>query len=138
MAVTSASIATPIRQIEEKQKNLTVMLAEVKAIDLSSRSVNVSYPTSGAHKIAFDFLIIAAGMQPSYFGHDEFARYAPGLKNLSDAETIRTKILSAYELAELTDDESQRSRLMTFVLVGGGPTGVELAASIAQMAAVTL
>jgi len=133
-----AEIATPIRQIEEKQKNLTVMLAEVTAIDLSSRSVNVSYPTSGAHKIAFDFLIIAAGMQPSYFGHDEFARYAPGLKNLSDAETIRTKILSAYELAELTDDESQRSRLMTFVLVGGGATGVELAASMAQMAAVTL
>jgi len=83
-------------------------------------------------------LIIAAGMQPSYFGHDEFAEYAPGLKNLRDAETIRTKILSAYELAELTDDESERSRLMTFVLVGGGPTGVELAASIAQMAAVTL
>jgi len=114
------------------------MLAEVTTVDLSSRSVNVSYPTSGNHKIAFDFLIIAAGMQPSYFGHDEFARYAPGLKNLSDAETIRTKILSAYELAELTDDESQRSRLMTFVLVGGGATGVELAASMAQMAAVTL
>ena len=77
-----AEIAAPIRQIEEKQKNLTVMLAEVTAVDLSSRSVNVSYPASGAHKITFDFLIIAAGMQPSYFGHDEFARYAPGLKNL--------------------------------------------------------
>ena len=133
-----AEIAAPIRQIEERQQNLTVMLAEVTAVDLSSRLVNVSYPTSGNHKIAFDFLIIAAGMQPSYFGHDEFARYAPGLKNLSDAETIRTKILSTYELAELTDDEDERSRLMTFVLVGGGPTGVELAASMAQMAAVTL
>jgi NADH:ubiquinone reductase (H+-translocating) len=107
-------------------------------VDLNSRSVDVSYPTSGNHKVAFDFLIVAAGMQPSYFGHDEFARYAPGLKNLSDAETIRTKILSAYELAELTDDEDERSRLMTLVLVGGGPTGVELAASMAQMAAVTL
>jgi NADH:ubiquinone reductase (H+-translocating) len=133
-----AEIAAPIRQIEEKQTNLTVMLAEVTAVDLGSRSVGVSYPTSGTHKIPFDFLIIAAGMQPSYFGHDEFAEYAPGLKNLRDAETIRTKILSAYELAELTDDESERSRLMTFALVGGGPTGVELAASIAQMAAVTL
>jgi len=133
-----AEIAAPIRQIEERQQNLTVMLAEVTAVDLSSRSVNVSYPTSGNHKIAFDLLIIAAGMQPSYFGHDEFARYAPGLKTLSDAETIRTKILSAYELAELTDDEDERSRLMTLVLVGGGPTGVELAASMAQMAAVTL
>ena len=133
-----AEIAAPIRQLEEKQKNLTVMLAEVTAVDLNSRSVNVSYPASGTRKIPFDFLIVAAGMQPSYFGHDEFAKYAPGLKNLSDAETIRTKILSAYELAELTDDESERSRLMTFVLVGGGPTGVELAASMAQMAAVTL
>jgi NADH:ubiquinone reductase (H+-translocating) len=133
-----AEIAAPIRQIEEKQTNLTVMLAEVTAADLSSRSVSVSYPASGTHKIPFDFLIIAAGMQPSYFGHDEFAKYAPGLKNLNDAETIRTKILDAYELAELTDDESERSRLMTFALVGGGPTGVELAASIAQMAAVTL
>src|SRR5712691_8077063 len=133
-----AEIAAPIRQIEEKQTNLTVMLAEVTAVDLSSRSVDVSYPPSGSRRIAFDFLIIAAGMQPSYFGHDEFARYAPGLKNLNDAETIRTKILSAYELAEMTDDEGERSRLMTFVLVGGGPTGVELAASMAQMATVTL
>jgi NADH:ubiquinone reductase (H+-translocating) len=133
-----AEIAAPIRQIEERQQNLTVMLAEVTAVDLSSRSVSVSYPASGAHKITFDFLIIAAGMQSSYFGHDEFARYAPGLKNLSDAERIRTKILDAYELAELTDNESERSRLMTFVLVGGGATGVELSASMAQMAAVTL
>jgi NADH dehydrogenase len=133
-----AEIAAPIRQIEQEQTNLTVLMAEVTAVDLSSRSVDVSYATSGTHKIPFDFLIVAAGMQPSYFGHDEFARYAPGLKNLSDAETIRTKILSAYELAELTDDEAERSRLLTFVLVGGGATGVELAASMAQMATVTL
>jgi len=133
-----ADIAAPIRQIEEKQKNLTVMLAEATAVDLKSRSVSVSYSTPGTRKIAFDFLIIAAGMQSSYFGHDEFARYAPGLKNLRDAEAIRTKILSAYELAELTDDENERARLMTFVLVGGGATGVELAASMAQMATATL
>src|SRR3954451_616860 len=133
-----AEIAAPIRQIEEKQTNLTVMLAEVTAVNLSSRSVNVAYPTPGTHKIPFDFLIIAAGMQPSYFGHDEFARYAPGLKNLTDAETIRTKILSAYELADTTDDENERARQMTFVLVGAGPTGVELAASMAQLATVTL
>jgi len=133
-----AEIAAPIRQIEQKQKNLTVMLAEVTTIDLSSRSISVSYMGSGTRRIAFDFLIIGAGMQSSYFGHDEFAKYAPGLKNLSDAETIRTKILSAYELAEMTDDEGERSRLMTFVLVGGGPSGVELAASMAQMATITL
>jgi NADH:ubiquinone reductase (H+-translocating) len=82
--------------------------------------------------------VIAAGMQPSYFGHDEFAKYAPGLKSLSDAETIRAKILSAYELADTTDDENERARQMTFVLVGAGPTGVELAASMALLAAVTL
>src|SRR5215510_13597400 len=99
-----AEIAAPIRQIEQKQKNLTVMLAEVTAVDLSSRSVSVSDAASGTHRIAFDFLIVAAGMQSSYFGHDEFARYAPALKNLGDAETIRTKILNAYELAELAAD----------------------------------
>jgi NADH:ubiquinone reductase (H+-translocating) len=133
-----ADIAAPIRQLGEKQKNLTVMLAEVAAIDLNSRLVNVSFPTSGSHKVAFDFLVVAAGMQPSYFGHDEFAKFAPALKNLRDAETIRTKILSAYELAELTDDDNERARLMTFVLVGGGATGVELAGSLAHIAKVTL
>src|SRR4051812_40187501 len=133
-----AEIAAPIRQIEEKQTNLTVLLAEVTAVDLSSRSVDVSYATSGTHKIPFDSLIVAAGMQPSYFGHDEFARYAPGLKNLNDAETIRTKILSAYELAELTDDESGASRVLLLVRVGGGATGVELATCLAKMVSVTL
>jgi NADH dehydrogenase len=133
-----AEIAAPIRQIEQKQKNLTVMLAEVTAVDLNSRSISVSNPSSGTRTIAFDFLIVAAGMQSSYFGHDEFAKYAPALKNLTDAETIRTKILSAYELAELADSEHERARLMTFVLVGAGATGVELAASMAHMATVTL
>src|SRR5579862_1760096 len=80
-----ADIAAPLRQLRERQRNLTVMLAEVTAVDLNSRVVNVSFPTSGSHKIAFDFLIVAAGMQPSYFGHDEFAAYAPGLKTLTDA-----------------------------------------------------
>jgi NADH dehydrogenase len=133
-----AEIAAPIRQLVEKQENLTVMLAEVTEIDLKSRSVDVSYPASGTHKIAFDFLIVAAGMQPSYFGHEEFSRHAPALKTLTDATAIRAKILDAYELAELTDDDAERARLMTFVLVGGGPTGVELAASMAQMAKITL
>src|SRR5262245_62732759 len=77
-------------------------------------------------------------MRPSYFGHDEFARFAPGLKNLNDAETIRAKILGAFERAATTEDEGERARQMTFVLVGAGPTGVELAASLAQMVKVTL
>jgi NADH:quinone reductase (non-electrogenic) len=133
-----AEIAAPIRQISEKQKNVTVILAEVTGVDLTARSIDALCPGVGTRKIRFDYLVIATGMRPSYFGHDEFARYAPGLKSLSDAETIRAKILGAFELAETTDDEDERARQMTFVLVGAGPTGVELAASIAQLAALTL
>jgi NADH:ubiquinone reductase (H+-translocating) len=138
-AVLSPSeIAAPIRQLAEKQKNVRVILADVTGVDLNARSVDASCPGVGIRKVQFDYLIIATGMRPSYFGHDEFARYAPGLKNLGDADTIRTKILSAYELADATDDETERARQMTFVLVGAGSTGVELAASMAQLAAVTL
>jgi NADH dehydrogenase len=133
-----SDIAAPIRQIAEKQGNVSVMLAEVTGVDLNARSVDASGPGGGIHKVPFDYLVIATGMQPSYFGHDEFARYAPSLKTLGDAETIRAKILSAYELADETDDENEHARQMTFVLVGAGPTGVELAASMAQLAAVTL
>jgi NADH dehydrogenase len=133
-----SDISAPIRQLEDEQKNVTVILAEVTGVDLASRTVDASSPGVAVRTIPFDYLVIAAGMRPSYFGHDEFARYAPGLKSLSDAETIRAKILSAYELAAATDDESERARQLTFVLVGAGPTGVELAASMAQLAAVTL
>jgi NADH dehydrogenase len=121
-----------------KQSNLTVVLAEVSGVNLTSRTIDASCPELGIRKIRFDFLVVATGMRPSYFGHDDFAQYAPGLKNLNDAEKIRSKILSAFELAEETDDAGERARQMTFVLVGAGPTGVELAGSIAHMTAVTL
>jgi NADH dehydrogenase len=133
-----AEIATPIRQLEVKQRNLSVFLGEVTGVEVAARTIDVSPPGSGERQIAFDYLVVATGMRPSYFGHDEFARYAPGLKNLSDAEMIRAKILSAFERAATTEDENERARLMTFVLVGAGPTGVELAASLAQMVHVTL
>jgi NADH dehydrogenase len=133
-----ADIAAPIRGLEVKQRNLNVLLAEVTSVDVASRTIEASSPGMSVRKIAFDYLVVATGMRPSYFGHDEFARYAPGLKSLSDAETIRAKILGAFELAETTDDEDERARQMTFVLVGAGPTGVELAASLAQMVRVTL
>ncbi|HEY2754582.1 MAG TPA: NAD(P)/FAD-dependent oxidoreductase [Pseudolabrys sp.] len=133
-----SDIAAPIRQLAEKQRNVSVVLGEVTGVDLNARSLDALCPGVGNRKIEFDYLVIATGMQPSYFGHDEFAKYAPGLKTLSDAETIRAKILSAYELADTTDDETERARQMTFVLVGAGPTGVELAASMALLAAVTL
>jgi NADH dehydrogenase len=138
-AVLSPSeIAAPIRQLEATQRNVTVLLAEVTGIDIASHTIEASSPGVGVRKIGFDYLVIATGMRPSYFGHDEFARYAPALKNLNDAETIRAKILGAFERAATTEDEGERVRQMTFVLVGAGPTGVELAASLAQMVKVTL
>src|SRR5262245_38481219 len=133
-----AEIAAPIRQLEARQRNVSVVLAEVTGVDVASRTIEAALPGAGVRKIAFDYLVVATGMRPSYFGHDEFARYAPGLKNLNDAETIRAKILGAFELAATTEDEGERARQMTIVLVGAGPTGVELAASLAQMMKVTL
>jgi NADH:ubiquinone reductase (H+-translocating) len=133
-----AEIAAPIRQLEAKQKNLRVLLAEVKAIDIGKRAVELICPGLGGQTFEYDFLVIAAGMIPSYFGHDEYASFAPGLKSLTDAEAIRTKILSAFELAESTDNEQERARQLTFILVGAGPSGVELAASIAHLTSVTL
>ena len=133
-----SEIAAPIRQLETKQANLDVVLADVVGIDLPHRTIDALYPGIGIRKVRFDFLVVATGTRPSYFGHDEFAAFAPGIKTLADAEAIRTKILSAFEMAEATDDETERARQMNFVLVGAGPTGVELAASIAQMVRVTL
>src|SRR6516165_660323 len=139
MAVLSpAEIAAPIRQMEAKQRNVSVLLADVTAVDVASRTIEASSPGAGARKIAFDYLVIATGMRPNYFGHDEFARYAPGLKSLGDAETIRAKILGAFELAATIEDEDERARQMTFVLVGAGPSGVELAGSLAELVKVTL
>jgi NADH dehydrogenase len=131
-------IAAPVRQLVARQANLSVTLAEVTSINPDSRTIDVCCPRIGFRKIPFDFLVVAPGVRPSYFGHDEFALYPPSLKNLSDAETIRTKILSAFEAAESADDKAERARQMTFVLVGAGPTGVELAASMAHMVAHTL
>src|SRR5258708_6409545 len=126
-----AEIAAPIRQLEAKQRNVSVILAEVTGVDVASRTIEAASPGAGIRKIAFDYLVVATGMRPSYFGHDEFARYAPGLKSLADAETIRAKILSAFALAATTEDEDERTRQMTFVLVGAGPSGVAPAASFA-------
>jgi NADH dehydrogenase len=133
-----AEIAAPIRQLEARQRNVTVLLAEVTAVDVASRTIEAASPGAGVHKIAFDYLVVATGMRPNYFGHDEFAQYAPGLKSLADAETIRGRILGAFEAAATIDDEGERARQMTFVLVGAGPSGVELAGSLAHLAKVTL
>jgi NADH:ubiquinone reductase (H+-translocating) len=136
--LSTAEIAAPIRQLEAKRQNVTVLLAEVTGVDVGSRTIEVVPPGAGVRKIMFDYLVVATGMRPNYFGHDEFARYAPGLKSLGDAETIRAKILGAFELAATTEDENERARQMTFVLVGAGPSGVELAGSLANLVKVTL
>ncbi|HXO25678.1 MAG TPA: NAD(P)/FAD-dependent oxidoreductase [Streptosporangiaceae bacterium] len=133
-----SDVAAPLRQLTPKQSNLWVEMAEVTGVDLEGRTLRAQLPNAASVDVPFDFLVLAPGVAPNYFGHDAFAKNAPGLKTLSDAEAIRSKILKAYELAEATDDPSERRRLMTFVVVGGGPTGVELAATISHMARVTL
>jgi NADH dehydrogenase len=133
-----SEVATPIRRLAIRQKNLSVILAEVSGLADEGRSLMTSSPGAGSGRMAFDYLILAPGMQASYFGHDEFARHAPSLKTVADAELVRAKILSAYELAEETEDPVARRRLLTFALVGAGPTGVELAASVAGLARATL
>src|SRR5882757_6315418 len=137
--LTPSDVAAPIRRLATRQNNLSVILAEVSGLAADEeRSVLTNSPSVGSGRVDFDYLILAPGMQASYFGHDEFARHAPSLKTLADAELVRAKVLSAYELAEETQDPVARGRLLTFVLVGAGPTGVELAASVAGLAHATL
>jgi NADH dehydrogenase len=132
-ALSPADVAWPIRHILRQQKNATVFMAEVSGIDATARLV-----TTQAGSFAFDYLVVATGATHSYFGHDDWAVFAPGLKRIEDATRIRRSILSAFEQAELIRDENQRSRLLTFVIVGGGPTGVEMAGAIAEIARQTL
>src|SRR5215475_2733951 len=131
--LTSADIAAPIREILRKQRNATVGLLEVTRVDADKRQVFFTYLDGEERSLPYDYLILAMGAQQSYFGHDEFAPFAPGLKSLSDAEAIRAKLLKAFETAELEVDPSQHRDLLTFVLVGAGPTGVEMVGAIADM-----
>ena len=132
-ALSPADIAWPIRHILRRQKNATVFMAEVNGIDAGARIVNTK-----AGLFSFDFLVIATGARNWYFGHDGWAEVAPGLKRIEDATRIRRTILSAFEEAELARDDAERERLLTFVIIGGGPTGVEMAGAIAEIARQTL
>lgn len=132
-ALSPAEVAWPIRHILRQQQNATVFMAEVTAIDAAERLVKTK-----AGSFRFDFLVIATGATHSYFGHDAWAAFAPGLKRIEDATRIRRSILSAFERAELADNDGQRRRCLTFVIVGGGPTGVEMAGAIAEVARQTL
>ena len=123
-------IASPIRWILRHARNTRVLLGDVRAVDLAARRVTLE---DGA-VVAYDYLILATGTSHTYFGHEEWARYAPGLKTLEDALAIRRRILVAFEYAERETDAARQQRLLTFVLVGGGPTGVELAGTLAEIA----
>jgi NADH dehydrogenase len=132
-ALSPADVAWPIRHILRVQQNATVLMAEVIGVDTAQRQVQTR---SGA--IAYDQLIVATGATHSYFGHDEWAEVAPGLKHIEDATRIRRSILLAFEQAEVSSDEAERRRLLTFVIVGGGATGVEMAGAIAEIARLTI
>jgi NADH dehydrogenase len=133
-ALSPAEIAWPIRHILRGQKNATVLMAEVTGIDLEGRLVRLK----DAEPVPYDQLIVATGATHSYFGHDEWAPFAPGLKRIEDATRIRRTILFAFEQAELAHDETERRRLLTFVVIGGGATGVEMVGAIAEIARQTL
>src|SRR6266478_1139679 len=133
-----AQIASPIRGLLRNQRNTTVFLGEVNGINKDAKFV---YARSENHQDVahpYDILVIATGVTHSYFGHDEFAKFAPGLKGLADAVHIRNKVLKAFERAEAEDDPTRRQDCLTFVLVGAGPTGVELASSLAVLVRTSL
>lgn len=125
-----ADIATPIREVLRDQPNTRVLLGRVNGVDTARRQVRLE----GGGSVPYDFLILATGARHGYFGRDDWERVAPGLKKIDDATAIRARILSAFERAEATADETERRELLTFVLVGAGPTGVELAGAIAELA----
>jgi NADH dehydrogenase len=132
--LSAGDIAAPLRQILREQRNVTVRLGEVSGIDLQARRVALA---DGA-TLDYEHLLVASGAAHAYFGHDEWAAFAPGLKTLDDAMTLRRRILLAFEQAENASDAAERDAWLTFAIVGGGPTGVELAGTLAEIARHTL
>jgi NADH dehydrogenase len=128
-----ADISAPIRAVLSAQSNVEVLLAEVTHVDLAGRVVHTD-----AGPEPYDSLVLAAGARTSYFGHPEWAQHAPGLKDLEDAIDIRHRVLLAFEAAERARDPAERARLLTFVIIGGGPTGVELAGALAELSRTVL
>ncbi|HTJ01305.1 MAG TPA: NAD(P)/FAD-dependent oxidoreductase [Methylovirgula sp.] len=128
--VSPADIAWPIRGILRGQHNVRVLMAAVTGVDTATKTV----ATDAGLSLPYDYLVLATGATHSYFGHDEWEEFAPGLKSISDATEIRSRLLLAFEEAELATDEAKRQALLTFVIVGGGPTGVEMAGAIAEVA----
>ena len=136
--LSEGKITAPLRELMRKHRNVECVLAEVTGIDAERRQVQARRPGGERMEFGYDYLIVAAGVQQSYFGHDEFARYAPGMKSVEDALVIRRRVFGAFEMAETATDPAERTRWLTFALVGAGPTGVELAGQIREVATKTL
>ncbi|MFI4877004.1 MAG: NAD(P)/FAD-dependent oxidoreductase, partial [Blastopirellula sp. JB062] len=128
-----ANIATPLRRILVRQRNTEVVMADVADFDPANRKVILS-----DGEVEYDSLIVAAGAETGYFGNHDWPKKAPGLKSIEDATEIRRRVLSAFEQAERSTDPAEREELMTFVIVGGGPTGVELAGALAEISRQTM
>ena len=131
--LSEGEIAPPLRGVLRRHQNIEVELAEVSGFDLEGRKVTAMRPDGEFFELPYDSLIVAAGAGQSYFGHDEFSRWAPGMKTINDALELRGRILGAFEMAELEQDPEKRQSWLTFVVVGGGPTGVEIAGQIAEL-----
>jgi NADH dehydrogenase len=136
--LSEGKISAPLRELLRSHRNAEFMLAEVTGIDPDRRVVLAVRPGGQNLEFGYDYLIVAAGVQQSYFGHDEFAAYAPGMKTIEDALVIRRRVFGAFEMAESATDPAERQRWLTFALVGAGPTGVELAGQIRELATKTL
>src|SRR6185437_5618446 len=135
--LSEGEIAVPIREILRRQANARVLLGWVTEVDVTNKTVTASAPGT-TYTVEYDSLIVAAGASQSYFGNDQFAEFAPGMKSIDDALELRGRIFGAFELAELSSDPAAIERLLTFVVVGAGPTGVEMAGQIAELAHRTL
>ena len=131
-------IAYPLRQLLRKHRNVEFVLAEVTGIDAQQKRLLARRPLGDQIEFGYDYLILAAGVRQSYFGHDEYAAFAPGMKTIEDALKIRRRVFGAFELAESAADPDERRRWLTFAMVGAGPTGVELAGQIREVATKTL
>src|SRR6188472_3940203 len=131
--LSAGEVAPPIRDILRRHSNVTVEMATVHGFDLTARTVTARRPDDSVRTYEYDSLVVAAGAGQSYFGHDEFARFAPGMKTIDDALELRGRIFGAFEMAENEPDPEARRAWMTFIVVGGGPTGVEIAGQIAEL-----
>jgi len=136
--LSEGQITSPLRAMLRRQRNARVILGEAQTVDPAARRLVASRPDGSTFELSYDFLVVAVGMRQSYFGHDEFSRYAPGMKTIGDALAIRRRVLGAFEMAESLPTAEERAPWLTFAVTGAGPTGVELAGQIRELATRTI